>query len=88
VVCQQPLKQVLLVKVISSSIPVEVMTKQLGRKERGSLTPLWICRECHSGIHLCNFCINAISVEQKLIKPVAVIQDLISCQCLALLWFE
>jgi len=48
VVCQQPLKQVLLVKVISFSIPMEVMTKQLDRKERGSLTPLWNYRECQS----------------------------------------
>jgi len=48
VVCQQPLKQVLLVKVISSSIPMKVMTKQLGRKERGSFTPLWSSRGCQS----------------------------------------
>jgi hypothetical protein len=48
VVCQQPLKQALLVKVITSSIPVKVMNKQLGRKEGGSLTPLWRCRGCQS----------------------------------------
>jgi len=56
VVCQQPLKLVLLVTVISSSIPMEVMTKQLGRKERGSLTPLWSCRECHS----VGFCVGVL----------------------------